>query len=89
MSDVFLCEDAHAQERSLLPEMPETVKANDVWIADRNFCTRTTLLGIDQRQAYFIIRGSPESPLESARTVESDGHFGHRRGFRAGCNDCL
>ena len=37
--DVFPCEDGHAQERSLLNEVLSTVKALDVWIADRNFCT--------------------------------------------------
>ena len=33
------CEDGHAQERSLTPQILELVRQNDVWIADRNFCT--------------------------------------------------
>jgi len=37
--DVFPCEDGHAQERSLLRMVLQTVKKNDVWVADRNFCT--------------------------------------------------
>lgn len=37
-TDVFPCEDAHAQERSLIEEVLETVQAQDLWIADRNFC---------------------------------------------------
>nr|MDZ8121046.1 IS4/IS5 family transposase [Nostoc sp. CmiVER01] len=37
--DVFPCEDAHAQERSLLHKVLTTIEDDDVWIADRNFCT--------------------------------------------------
>lgn len=54
--DVFPCEDGHAQERSLLGEVLSTVDASDVWIADRNFCTRDFLTGIAKRDAFFIIR---------------------------------
>lgn len=54
--DVLLCEDGHAQERSLFPELLRQVEANDVWIADRNFCTADYLHGIADRQGYFVIR---------------------------------
>ena len=54
--DVFPCEDGHAQERSLLPQVLATVESDDVWIADRNFCTLDFLGGIAAKQAYFIIR---------------------------------
>lgn len=54
--DVFPCEDAHAQERSLLPAVLETVARRDVWIADRNFCTTGFLSGIAERDAAFVIR---------------------------------
>jgi hypothetical protein len=54
--DMFPCTDGHAQERSLLPEVLETVAAGEVWIADRNFCTTGFLSGIAERQAYFVIR---------------------------------
>jgi len=55
-SDVFLCEDAHAQERSLLGAVLETVQAHDVWVADRNFCTTGFLSGVAGRQGFFVIR---------------------------------
>ena len=55
-TDVFPCEDGHAQERSLLDMVLETVKARDLWIADRNFCTNGFLCGLARRQACFIIR---------------------------------
>ena len=54
--DAIPCEDGHAQERTLLPELLETVERGDLWIADRNFCTVDFLLGIDERSAYFVIR---------------------------------
>jgi hypothetical protein len=54
--DVFPCEDGYAQERSLLPQVLETVKAQDLWIADRNFCTTGFLFGIAQQEGFFVIR---------------------------------
>jgi hypothetical protein len=54
--DVIPCEDAHAQERTLLPQVLETVERRDLWIADRNDCTAAFLFGIRQRLAYFAIR---------------------------------
>src|SRR4051794_20767589 len=56
VADVFPCEDGHAQERSLLDQVLETVRPGEVWIADRNFCTTGFLFGIDRRGGYFVIR---------------------------------
>jgi hypothetical protein len=55
-SDVFPCEDGHAQERSVLPQVLATVEKMDLWIADRNFCTTQYLFGVATRQAAFLIR---------------------------------
>jgi IS4 transposase len=55
-TDVVLCEDGHAQERSLLDQILALVAAKDLWIADRNFCTTNFLFGIAQRNAFFVIR---------------------------------
>lgn len=55
-SDVFLCEDGHAQERSLLDEVLESVQLGDLWIGDRNFCTIDFMIGIAARPSTFIIR---------------------------------
>ena len=60
--DVFPCEDGHAQERSLLSDVLATVEALDLWIADRNFCTRKFLFGIKQRAAFFAIREHKKLP---------------------------
>jgi hypothetical protein len=54
--DVIPCEDAHAQERTLLPQVLQTVERRDLWIADRNCCTTHFLFGIKARRAYFAIR---------------------------------
>jgi len=54
--DVFPCENGHAQERSLFPAVLATVGERDVWIDDRNFCTRGMLFGIAGRKAFFVTR---------------------------------
>lgn len=61
--DVLPCEDGHAQERSLLPELLETVEADDMWMADRNFCTVAFLFGIGKRHGKFIIRQHGSLPF--------------------------
>ena len=71
--DVFPCEDGHAQERSLLQAVLPTVAALDVWIADRNFCTRGFLFGIDARDAYFVIRQHGNLPWEPLSALRAAG----------------
>jgi hypothetical protein len=44
--DVFPCEDGHAQEPSLCESVLQTVKADQLWIADHNMCTQGFLFGI-------------------------------------------
>jgi len=56
ITDVFPCEDGHAQERQLLPGVLATVQRKDLWIDDRNFCTTDFLFGIAQQQACFLVR---------------------------------
>jgi IS4 transposase len=68
--DMFPCEDAHAQERTLLPALLETVMPDDLLIMDRNLCTMQVLLGIKRRRAFFAIRehaGSLRSQLVGKR----------------------
>ena len=54
--DVFPCEDGHAQERSLLWDVLESMLPGQVWIGDRNFCTSMFLFQIVLKDAYFLIR---------------------------------
>lgn len=62
--DVFPCEDGHAQERALLGEVLDTVEPNDIWVADRNFCTLGFLSGVAKAQGYFVIREHKKLPWE-------------------------
>ena len=54
--DLFPCEDGHAQERSLLPQVLQTVEEGDLWLEDRNFCTTGFLFGIHEKKAAFLVR---------------------------------
>jgi hypothetical protein len=56
VTQVFLTPDGHAQERSLLDAVLHSVRAKDLWIADRNFCTLKFLLGLAAAGAGFVIR---------------------------------
>ena len=55
-TEVFPCEDGHAQERALLDDVLAKVQERDLWIADRNFCTMKFLLEIAKRLGFFLIR---------------------------------
>lgn len=63
---VFPCEDGHAQERTLLPQVLGRVERNDVLIMDRNFCVRSFLSSIAARDAYAICRYHRQVPYEEA-----------------------
>jgi len=67
--DVFLTEDGHAQERSLLDDVIQTIQRDDLWIADRNFCTIKFLFAIADASARFLIRqhGQLEGELSGKR----------------------
>ena len=54
--DVFPCADGHTQERALLDDVLPTVRAGDLWIEDRNFCTCKWLFGVAARGAHFLVR---------------------------------
>lgn len=56
VTEVIPCEDAYAQERSLLPEVLAKGAARDCMVADRNFCTTGFLFGLAHRGAFFVIR---------------------------------
>ena len=64
IDDVVLCEDGHAQERSLFPAALERIVAGDCLVADRNFCTLAFLCGIHTQSAKFVIREHANFPLQ-------------------------
>jgi hypothetical protein len=57
-------EDGHAQERSLLSPVLETLKPKDLIVADRNFCVQSFLFGISNKASYFIIRQHKSMPYK-------------------------
>jgi len=84
VSDVFPCEDGHAQARSLCASVLATVQAGDLWIADRNCCPREFLGDIDARGASFVIRehqGLPAEMVSSLRPLGrvETGHIAEQR----------
>ena len=60
---VLPCEDV--QERSLTPEILACVQPDELWIADRNFCTVALLLGIAAQQDCFVIREHKNLPWQA------------------------
>ena len=56
ITDVFLNEDGHAQERRLLTQVLQHVEEDQLWIEDRNFCTLGLMFGIACRGAAFVVR---------------------------------
>jgi IS4 transposase len=77
-TEVFLTPDGHAQERSLLDEVLESVRARDVWIADRNFCTLKFMFEIAKKLGFFIIRqhGTVKGTLRGRRVFKGEGPTG-------------
>lgn len=66
-TDLFPCEDAYTQERALLPAVLETVRRGELWLGDRNFCTRGFIDQVVQREAAVLVReheGLRWTPLE-------------------------
>lgn len=73
VTHIIPCEDGHAQERSLFAALLELVKARDVWIDDRNFCTIGFLAGIVKKDAFFITRHHAGMKIVSAGTLRLCG----------------
>ncbi len=70
--DLVPSPDAYAQERALLPAVLAQVQPGELWIADRNFCTRGWLWGLHARGAVGLVREHgqmPFTPLEAPRVV--------------------
>lgn len=71
--DMVLCEDAHTQERALLDEILDMVKPGELWIEDRNFCTRSFLFGVSDRNAFVVIREHLGLPVTAVGPERSAG----------------
>jgi len=78
--DVFPYEDAHAQERRIIPQMIAAALPGQLYIADRNFCTTGNLLDWHARGAAFLIRrhGSSLCAREISPPRSAGSHNGRR-----------
>jgi IS4 transposase len=56
IESVLLCEDGHANQKPLLPQLLDRLQSGQCWIADRDFSTLAFLFGIHHRGAYFLVR---------------------------------
>jgi IS4 transposase len=76
--DAFVTPDGHANERTLLNEVLETIGEKDLWIADRNFCTLKFLFKIADKKAFFLIRqhGTVHGCLKGKRRFIGDSSTG-------------
>jgi len=60
--DLVACEDAHASERAGVAPLLEDARSGELWIADRHFCTRTVLRGLEGAGADFLVREHANHP---------------------------
>lgn len=60
--DLVQCEDAHAQERTIMETLLESAQPGDLWIADLNFSMRAILTGWQRRgSTFYRARTRPQS----------------------------
>ena len=62
VTDLVAGEDAHQSERALVAPLLDSAQPGQLWIGDRNFCTRSVLQGWDEALASFIVREHGRHP---------------------------
>ena len=71
--DMIPCEDGHTQERALMGPLLAAAGIGDLWMADRNFCTRPILCGWHRQGSSFLVREHGRNPnpreLDKARKL--------------------
>jgi Transposase DDE domain len=92
LTDLIPCEDAYTSERSLFPDILALVHADDLWLADRNFCTLDYMGGIAERKAFFLIRHHRGTHLHTVRKMTACGSNAsgkvYEQRVRIGCLEC-
>lgn len=56
VTDLYLSEDSYTQERVMMLDVLSRIQADELWIADRNFCTAAVLWQMHASNAFFLIR---------------------------------
>jgi len=71
--DMIPCEDGHTQERALMGPLLTAAGIGELWICDRNFCTRPILCAWQRQGASFLVREHGRNPcpreLDKARKI--------------------
>ena len=62
VTDLVAGEDAHQSERALVAPLLASAQPGQLWIGDRNFCTRPILQGWDEARAGFVVREHGRHP---------------------------
>ena len=87
--DMFPCEDGHAQERSLLPQVLPTIQQGDVIVADRNFCTMGFFAGVADRATALLSASTSKRCVGIAKETASSKDASTPEGStskRSGCS---
>ena len=66
VTDIVPSEDAHQSERAAVGPLLDCAEPGQLWVADRQFCTRTILLGWEAAQASFLVREHGRHPQVAA-----------------------
>jgi IS4 transposase len=66
VTDIVPSEDAHRSERAAVAPLLDSAQPGQLWIADRQFCTRTILLGWQAARAGFLVREHGRHPQLAA-----------------------
>jgi Transposase DDE domain len=75
VTDVVLCEDAYTQERALLLQILPRIHANDLFVADRNFCTTRFVFGVHHQDAFVLVRQHRQNlPCQALSQLHKQGH---------------
>lgn len=61
--DLVPCEDGHTQERALVSDILPMVHAGELWVEDRNFCTRRILFGVVDGGGALLVREHKNLPV--------------------------
>jgi hypothetical protein len=92
LTDLIPCEDAYTNERSLADRVLPLVAANDLWLADRNFCTMDYRGGIPKQAAFFLVRhhaGTKLVPLTEEKHIgRNDGGVIYEQTVQVGWLPC-
>jgi IS4 transposase len=66
VTDLIPCEDAHAGERPALATLLAAAQPDELWIGDRNFCTRPAIRAATARRAAVLFREHGAHPNATA-----------------------